>query len=143
MAEEYARNVAKNGLACTANTCGNEAFKSTINHAVQQMTREQQDSTLRKDFQRAEMQSTKAPKPSAATPATEPKNAHNDLPNSLNGYRVTYVKATRFLASSRQFAQEHFLSFILLWTLSVGLGVIIGIVRRKWIRNSVLQLMPR
>ncbi|WP_263417691.1 cobaltochelatase subunit CobN [Terriglobus albidus] len=144
MVEEYARNVAKNGLACTANTCGNEALKRNIDHAVQQLAREQQDSTLRTGFQRAEMQSTKVPKPSAATPAVaEPKATHHDLPSSLNGYRVTYVKATRFLASSRQFAKEHFLSFILLWTLSVGLGVLIGIVRRKWIRNTVLQLMPR
>jgi NhaP-type Na+/H+ or K+/H+ antiporter len=72
----------------------------------------------------------------------ERESVHN-LPNSLNGYKVTYVKMARLLTTSRRFVQEHFLSFILLWTLSITLGVVIGIARRKWIRDHVLQLIPR
>ncbi|WP_260704113.1 cobaltochelatase subunit CobN [Edaphobacter flagellatus] len=145
MVEEYARNVARNGLACTANTCGNQTFKTDIAKQVQRLAKEQQNPILSKQFARAELKVTKTPpKPPAAMPAPDRLSPRsNSLPASLNGYRVTYVKTVNLIDSSRKFIEEHFIGFLLLWFGSVGLGTIAGLIRWKWSRMRLLSLIPR
>lgn len=143
MVKEYAQNVAQNGLACDANTCGNDKLKQEIAaqvaHTPQMvLTRHEQQT-----FRRAEMKSTHIPKPSPATPLKASTPQKSSLPTSLNGYRVTYVKVGKLLHASRHLIEEHFIGFLLLWFISIGTGILLGIARRKWIKQQVIYLLPR
>jgi cobaltochelatase CobN len=144
MVREYAQNVAQNGLACDANTCGNEKLKNSIQTQVRKLQPQEMSPSEQKQFQQAVKRTTTVPKPSAATPMRDPAvRPSSALPNSLKGYRVTYVKLGKMLNVSRTYVQEHFLSFILLWLSSVLAGIVLGIARRKWLKQAVLQILPR
>lgn len=143
MVQEYVTNVNTNGLACNANTCGNPAFKNDIAKQVQQLAKKQADPALAKEFERARMQSTRQPKPSPANPIHQPSEQKSTLPESLNGYKITYVKVSSFLDRSRHIVQDHFLSFFVFWLISMTIGVGLGLARRKWIKETVQQLIPR
>ncbi|MDE1178210.1 MAG: cobaltochelatase subunit CobN [Edaphobacter sp.] len=142
MIKEYAQNVAKNGLACDPNTCGNQKLKQEIAQQVArapqlQLTRDEQQA-----FRKTEIRTTHIPKPSPATPLKS-ESHRASLPPSLNGYRVTYVKMGKLLQTSRQVVAEHFTAFILVWLVSIASGVLLGIVRRRWIKQQMIQLLPR
>lgn len=74
MIEEYAHNVAKNGLACTPNTCGNEKLKDSINEQVRQLSPQQFKPSEQREFKRRVQRTTLAPKPSPAKPLNEVKS---------------------------------------------------------------------
>jgi len=143
MVMEYAQNVAKNGLACDANTCGNQKLKQAIAQEVAHMPHTQLTHKEQREFQKAELKSTYIPKPSPATPLKTETTKATSLPDSLQGFRVTYVKASTVLRSSRQLIEDHFISFIMVWLMSVTAGIVGGIARRKWIKQQVIQLLPR
>jgi cobaltochelatase CobN len=143
MVREYAQNVAHNGLACAANTCGNERFKQEIARQVSRESESQLSRQEQRAFRQAEMRSTHVPKPSPATPIKTAVQQKPSLPTSLNGYRITYVKVGRVLQDSGRLIEEHFIGFLLLWFLSIGAGVLLGVVRRKWIKQQVIYLLPK
>ncbi|MEK6396604.1 MAG: cobaltochelatase subunit CobN [Terriglobus sp.] len=142
MVKEYAQNIAQNGLACDANTCGNENLKRMIAREVAKTSSSDLSKAEKQAFQRAEMRTTHVPKPSAAT-TPKPIAQKPALPSSLNGYKVTYLKVSTLLHESRKLIEEHFFGFILLWCVSIGAGLLLGIARRKWIRQQVIYLLPR
>lgn len=143
MVTEYAQNVARNGLACDANTCSNQKLKQAIAQQVAHAPQSQLTHEEQREFQKAELKSTHVPKPSPATPLKIAAPKTTSLPNSLHGFRVTYVKMGKLLDSSRQLIADHFVSFILVWLVSVSAGILLGIARRKWIKQQIIQLLPR
>ncbi|MEG9437339.1 cobaltochelatase subunit CobN [Edaphobacter sp. HDX4] len=143
MVQEYAHNVSINGLACEANTCGNLKLKQSIAKQVRQLSTDRMIPTEQREFRRQVSRSS-APKPSAAKPLQKAKLVGtSSLPASLHGYKVTYVKLGHFMQTSRRYVSEHFAPLLLIWSISIGLGVILGFARRRWIKQTVLQLMPR
>ena len=143
MVTEYAQNVEKNGLACDANTCGNQNLKQAIAQEVVRAPRTQLSREEQREFQTAELKSTHVPKPSPATPLKQAATKTTALPNSLRGFRVTYAKMSKLLQSSRQIIEDHFVPFILFWIVYVTTGIVFGVARRKWIKQQVIQLLLR
>jgi cobaltochelatase CobN len=144
MVQEYARSVAKNGLACIANTCGNESLKQSINVQVRALLPKQLKPNEQREFQRTVQRTTSPPKPSAAKPFHQPTMpAAVKLPNSLNGYRITYVKVAELARSTRLLVAEHFRFFLTLWLASIIVGILLGIARRRWLKHTFVQLLPR
>lgn len=144
MLREYVQNVMRNGLACDANTCDNEKLKNSIQAQVRKLQPQETSPAEQKQFQQAVKRTTTVPKPSAAKPKRGPAVAPSSaLPNSLKGYRVTYVKSGKMLNVSRTYVQEHILSFVLLWLSSALAGIVIGAARRRWVKQAVLQILPR
>ena len=142
MVDEYARNVSEHGLDCTANTFGNHALKIDIAKQVKSLTKEQQiPLSLQKDFVQQELKTTKAaPKPSAATLSASGRlSSPSALPSSFRGYKITYIKSATLIERSRQFVEQYFLSFLLLWCGSIAFGVVLGIARWKYLKPD-LQL---
>ncbi len=61
MVREYAQNVAANGLACNANTCGHENLKVDIQKQVRQLSPQQFTPAEQKSFQQTVQRNTAAP----------------------------------------------------------------------------------
>lgn len=141
--KEFVENVRIHGVACSANICGNRKLVQQVSSDAEAMPQQQLSTKEVKEFDRIYKRVTSRPKPSPAVPAAQPKVTRTKLPNYLNGYKVTYVKVMDLARSYRQFALDHLWTLVILWCLSILAGVGLGFARRRWIRHTFIQLMPR
>lgn len=61
MLREYVQNVMRNGLACDANTCGNEKLKNSIQAQVRKLQPQETSPAEQKQFQQAVKRTTTVP----------------------------------------------------------------------------------
>lgn len=143
MLKEFVENVTVHGVACSANICGNRKLEQQVASDAKALPQQQLSAQEVKQFDRIYKQATTKPKPSPAVPLSQPKVAKTNPPNYLNGYKVTYVRISDLARSYRQLAQEHLWALLTFWCVSIMAGIGLGFARRRWIRNTFIQLMPR
>ncbi len=141
--KEFVKNVATHGVACSANICGNQKLARQVVSDAKELPRSHLSTKEIKQFDQVYKKATSKPKPSPAVPASQPKVSKTALPNYLNGYKVTYVRVAEMARSYRQLAREHMTSLIIFWCASILAGIGLGFARRRWIRHTFIQLMPR
>jgi cobaltochelatase CobN len=141
MLGEYARNVSANGMACDANTCGNQKLKTELQKQVQQLPSTDLSSQEKQQFRQQVKSATVPPKPS---PAHLQENSNKpkamNLPSSWKGYKITYVRMEQVLSATRRYAQGHILSFLLLGAFTLILGVLFGLLRIKLTQAEVQRI---
>ena len=141
--KEFVQNVIAHGVACSANICGNRKLEQQVAVDAKTLPTQQLNAKEVRKFDQIYKKATSAPKPSPAVPASQPKVLKSDRPNYLSGYKVTYVRAMEMARSYQQLAKEHMTTLILFWSASILAGIGLGFARRRWIRSTFIQLMPR
>lgn len=140
--KEFVQNVTVHGVACSANICGNPKLERQVILDARHLTKQQLSAKEVKQFDYVYKKATSKPKPTPAVPVSRPKVSKTNLPDYLNGYKVTYVRVMKMAQSYRQLAKEHLTSLIVFWCASVLVGIGLGFARRRWIRHAFIQLMP-
>lgn len=124
---EYVRLVSKNGVACSANVCGNRRLQQAVLRAAKETA---QDPAGRSDVKEFEKQFREAFRPQSSLQTSQSKPTANLNRSLADRLKVRVVSMEEFARRTRRYVEEHAWILLFAFASSLFLGFLSAMWRR-------------
>jgi cobaltochelatase CobN len=125
---EYVRLVSQNGVACSANVCGNRKLTAAVAAEARVLAKDQISAQQVDEFERQFREA--APQKRISHTGVQP-NHRLSRRNAFGDMRIRVMTMDEFLARSRHYVEEHIWLLVGVWMSSVGLGAAMALAKRR------------
>jgi cobaltochelatase CobN len=125
---EYVRLVSLNGVACSANVCGDRKLPAVVAAEARALAKDQISSQQIEQFERQFREA--APQKQISRTVLEPKHGLSRR-NAFGEMTIRVMTMDEFLARSRHYVEEHIWMLLGIWISSVGLGAVVALAKRR------------
>jgi len=139
LVSEYVRLVSLNGVACSANVCGNRKLTASVIAQARAMSA---DRLSPEDVEKFARQFKEAARPQQVSQIVPHLNRRLSRRNPFSGMKVKTMTVEEFLHRTRRYVEDNLWLLAGVWMASIGLGGAFAFFRRARGGAVVEALMP-